>query len=103
MRLTGLSALGHALVSVYLWFPRVASFTVNRTIDSQLGDSVTGLLPIYSLAIDGGDTQACIKCTVKADVSQAFMGTYLAATYSPSLKSMGISMQFNGSSSVFVT
>jgi len=102
MRLTSLGALGYALVSVYLWFPQVASTTVNRTIDDQLGDSVTGLLPIYSPTRDVWDTQACIKCTAKVDVSQAFMGTYLAATYSPDLTSMGISMQFNGSSSVFV-
>ena len=94
MKLAGPVALVYSLITIYL--RPVAAALVNRTIDDQFGDSVTGLLPVYSPAKGVWDNQTCIGCAIKADVTRAFMGTYSAATYNPGLTSMGISMQFSG-------
>ena len=94
MKLAGPVALVYSLITIYL--RPVAAGVVNRTIDDQFGDSVTGILPVYSPAKGVWDNQTCVGCAIKADVTRAFMGTYSAATYNPGLTSMGITMQFSG-------
>ena len=100
MKLAGPVALVYSLFTIYL--QTVAAALVNRTIDDQFGDSVTGVVPVYSPVKGAWNDQTCGGCAIKADVSRAFMQTYSAATYNPSLISMGINIHFSGSSFVTV-
>ncbi|EDR05496.1 uncharacterized protein LACBIDRAFT_329829 [Laccaria bicolor S238N-H82] len=91
-----LSVIGYALTSLYLWQPGLATIIVNRTIDDELGDSVTGLRPVYFPTENVWDDQTCdsSKCSHVPSVAQAVNGTYTAGTHRPTMGLMGISMQF---------
>ena len=106
MKFARLGALGYALINVYLWPPKVAGAIVNRTIDDQVGDSVTGPRPTYSPTHNVWENQngTCSgnNCLINPDASQAFRKTYTAGTYYPGMRSMGISMQFKGKPIRFV-
>ncbi|CAA7270986.1 unnamed protein product [Cyclocybe aegerita] len=92
------------LVLVYLvsvsFNPLVAVALVNRTIDDTYGDLVTGFKPIYfphsPKDSNPWNNQDCHRCAITPDVSRAFSGTYTAATYHPFIKSISITLDFNG-------
>ena len=99
MKLVDLGALGYALVYFCMWPSKIAATRlVNRTIDDQHGDSVTGLQPIYFPSEGVWYTQTCDspRCAIAPSPTRAFNQTYTAGIYRPAVGPMGISMQFNG-------
>ena len=97
MKLMRLGALGYALISIFLWPSKVAAAIVNRTIDDQRGDSVTGSQVTYYPPDVWNDQTCGKKCTIGLDTSQAINGTYTAGTYDPAEQaSIGINMEFTG-------
>ncbi|KAF8912180.1 hypothetical protein CPB84DRAFT_1742791 [Gymnopilus junonius] len=80
-------------------FPSLAAAgnVVNRTIDDTFGDSQTGQRVTYLPATSGvWQDETCMGCKITPDVTQAFKGTYTAATYNPGLGNINITMQFSG-------
>ena len=71
-----------------------AGLTVNRTIDDQLGDAVTGLKPQYSGEWQQG--QSCNKCLIHLDPSHTHNGTWHDATSTPGSTPPTITMHFSG-------
>ncbi|KAF8998269.1 hypothetical protein BDQ17DRAFT_1428557 [Cyathus striatus] len=69
---------------------------VNRTIDDSFGDSQTSQKPLYLPRAGVWDDQTCKTCAINPDPSKAFMKTYTAATYSPDINNISISMGFEG-------
>lgn len=77
---------------------------VNRTIDDQNGDSVSGAKPTYAPSIDpasnwtqGADCTSCFLLPNKViDVSQAFDGTWHDSTYHPGDPDHTIDAAFTG-------
>ena len=97
MNLMRPGALGYALIIICLWPPKVAAAIVNATIDDQRGDSVTGSQVTYYPPDVWNDQTCGKKCSIILDASQAFNGTYIAATYDPAQeRSIGINMEFTG-------
>ncbi|KAJ3980287.1 hypothetical protein F5890DRAFT_1477851 [Lentinula detonsa] len=75
----------------------VSSIGVNRSIDDTLGDSVTGDRPTYLPDTLGvWEDNTCLDCALVPPTSNAFDGTYTAATYNPDLKNISISFAFTG-------
>ena len=71
-----------------------AGLTMNRTIDDQLGDAVTGLKPQYSGEWQQG--QSCNSCLIHLDPSHTHNGTWHDATYTPGSTPPTITMHFSG-------
>ena len=77
---------------------------MNVTVDDQLGDRTTGLLPEY-LPNDGtwhvgSQTEDCPTCKIKPstlDLSQIHEQTWHDATHSPPLTPATVTVHFNGS------
>ncbi|KIK58833.1 hypothetical protein GYMLUDRAFT_60564 [Collybiopsis luxurians FD-317 M1] len=70
---------------------------VNRSIDDTLGDSVTGQRPLFLPSTLGvWEDNTCKECALQPPTSNAFKGTYTAATYNPGLKNMSITFEFTG-------
>jgi len=72
---------------------------VNATIDDELGDSVTGALPVYSPQNVWSRGDECTTCFAKADVQQAFEHTWHDATWyavSGPQAALSITMPFKG-------
>ena len=77
---------------------------MNVTVDDQLGDRTTGLLPEY-LPNDGtwhvgSPTEDCPTCKIKPstlDLSQIHEQTWHDATHSPPLTPATVTVHFNGS------
>ncbi|KAI0640174.1 hypothetical protein C8Q77DRAFT_116628 [Trametes polyzona] len=67
------------LTSTYL----VHALAVNRTIDDQKGDSVTGVVPSYSPIGSWNQGPACTGCFIQLDTSQTFDGTWHDTTHTP--------------------
>ncbi|PIL32411.1 hypothetical protein GSI_05657 [Ganoderma sinense ZZ0214-1] len=92
------------LLSLISSFSPVASELVNVTVDDQLGDRTTGLIPEY-LPNDGtwhvgSPTEVCSACKIKPstlDLSQILDQTWHDATHSPSLTPASVTVHFNGS------
>ncbi|CDO74422.1 hypothetical protein BN946_scf184867.g20 [Trametes cinnabarina] len=63
--------------------PTVLASAVNRTIDDQNGDSVTGVVPSYSPAGDWSQGSTCSGCFIHLDTSQTFQGTWHDTTHTP--------------------
>ncbi|KAI9059940.1 hypothetical protein FKP32DRAFT_1578989, partial [Trametes sanguinea] len=88
--------------AIIILLARASSTTaglVNRTIDDQLGDSVTGAVPSY--APDGGwaAAQNCQTCGIhpgEVDVSKPFEGTWSDSTYHPGQPDRVITAEFAG-------
>ena len=86
------------------FFSPVASGLVNVTVDDQLGDRTTGLIPEY-LPNDGtwhvgSPTEDCPTCKIKPstfDLSQIHEQTWHDATHTPPLTPATITVHFNGS------
>ncbi|KAI5116464.1 hypothetical protein M0805_006724 [Coniferiporia weirii] len=72
----------YLVVSLFVRLELSRGILVNRTIDDQLGDSVTGVLPTY-----GGNNwkqgATCTGCFAQPDPSRAFQGTWHDATWTP--------------------
>lgn len=77
----------------------VSSALVNRTIDDEYGDSVTGVKPTYgpddSYWHQGSTCSAC-HITPFIDKTQSFDGTWHDGTYSPGGPDLTISFSFTG-------
>ncbi|KAM5539937.1 hypothetical protein V8D89_006440 [Ganoderma adspersum] len=87
------------LPSLLLPFP-VSSALVNRTIDDESGDSVTGTKPVYgpddSNYWKQGSTCSGCHITPLIDKTQPFDGTWHDGTYSPGGPDLTISFSFTG-------
>ena len=63
----------------------VRSFAINRTIDDELGDVVTGVKPIYNPASMWNKGTNCSRCNITPhtgmDVNETLDGTWHDATY----------------------
>ncbi|EIW63879.1 uncharacterized protein TRAVEDRAFT_79572, partial [Trametes versicolor FP-101664 SS1] len=78
--------------------------SVNRTIDDEYGDSVTGVKPVYGPSSDptGNWIQGltCVHCTMLPgkviDISQTFNGTWHDSTYHPGNPDHTIDAPFTG-------
>ncbi|KAI0354714.1 hypothetical protein OH77DRAFT_483639 [Trametes cingulata] len=94
------------VVSFFTPLVLVAARSVNRTIDDQNGDSVTGTQPDFwpgpgvdpnSTWIQGID---CVHCSMLphkvVDVSQTFDGTWHDSTYHPGNPDRGLTASFTG-------
>ncbi|PIL32307.1 hypothetical protein GSI_05553 [Ganoderma sinense ZZ0214-1] len=85
-------------------FSPVAPALVNVTVDDQLGDRTTGLIPEY-LPNDGtwhvgSPTEDCPSCKIKPstlNLSQIHEETWHDATHTPPLTPATVTVQFNGS------
>ena len=73
---------------------------VNHTIDDTNGDSVTGVKPTYNPSVAGiwAGPSCGSECVIHPDPSQAFDGTFSAATYKPqnNMTSISIEIPFTG-------
>ncbi|KAF5386634.1 hypothetical protein D9615_001525 [Tricholomella constricta] len=78
-------------------FWRASALVTNRTIDDTTGDVVTGARPVYLPTTSfTWEDATCKRCAITPDPSQAFKGTWTAATYKPELVSMSIELSFRG-------
>ncbi|KAM6500193.1 hypothetical protein JOM56_003207 [Amanita muscaria] len=82
------------LVLLFCW-SSCRAVLVNRFIDDSLGDSVTGFKPIYNPPGSWAD-QTCSSCPIQPDRSLAYAGTWTAATYTPQVQNLSITLQFTG-------
>ncbi|KAH9854312.1 hypothetical protein C2E23DRAFT_726322, partial [Lenzites betulinus] len=106
MRVSSRGRHRHSISLLYLTVlliapPTTHGILVNRTIDDQLGDSVTGKQPVYSPA-DGVWSQGtqCPRCNIKpglVDVEQAFDHTWHDALYRPGNPDVVMTATFSGS------
>ncbi|KAI0829009.1 hypothetical protein BC628DRAFT_1189015 [Trametes gibbosa] len=90
----------HSLIVLSLAIRTVRSLLVNRTIDDQLGDSVTGVQPVY--APEGGWAlgSGCTTCNIHpglVDLAQAFDSTWHDTTHHPGGPEQVIMVEFSGS------
>jgi hypothetical protein len=83
------------LAILFLTIKAVRPQAVNRSIDDGFGDSVTGQMPIF-LSSNSWANQVCKGCAIKPPISDAFEGTYTAATYDPGLDDISITFNFTG-------
>lgn len=87
------------LLAIMAWSlvsPMVA-LPSNRTIDDTFGDPFTGLNVDFFPSTQGvWKTENCSDCALYPNTSQAFMGTYTAATYHPELGSISATLTFEG-------
>ena len=96
---TLLSEPGALFLIFHLWgLPIVLAGIVNRTIDDGLGDSDTlQKVTYFPTTSNVWQNASCTTiCAIQPDISKAFKETYTAATYSPQLDYMSITMKFNG-------
>ncbi|KAJ7464469.1 hypothetical protein FB451DRAFT_1042421 [Mycena latifolia] len=73
----------------------------NRTIDDTNGDSVSGLLPVYSPAANFSSNSNCSTCTVKLDPTLVFDGTWHDSSQVPGGAPVSITLIFHGTA-IFV-
>ncbi|KAI0354713.1 hypothetical protein OH77DRAFT_1404809, partial [Trametes cingulata] len=59
------------------------SLSVNRTIDDEKGDSVSGVVPSYSPIGSWSQGSTCEGCFIHLDPSQTFDGTWHDSTHTP--------------------
>ncbi|KIL56802.1 hypothetical protein M378DRAFT_133674 [Amanita muscaria Koide BX008] len=71
---------------------------VNRTIDSNLGDPVTGFVPIYQPPQNFWVPQLCSECFIRPNPLDAFDGTWNSATYIPGQENVNVTLRFTGTS-----
>ncbi|KAI5115993.1 hypothetical protein M0805_009065 [Coniferiporia weirii] len=90
----------YLLISLFVRLELSRGVLVNRTIDDQFGDSVTGVLPTYGGY--GGSNWAqgatCQKCRAQPDPSSVFQGSWHDTTWSPGDSGEKVmTVNFNGS------
>ncbi|EIW63880.1 uncharacterized protein TRAVEDRAFT_103451, partial [Trametes versicolor FP-101664 SS1] len=83
-----------------------AAILVNRTIDDQYGDIVTGALPTYAPSNQWAYGPSCNSCFIHpgnpyrfgavVDVSQVYNGSWHDTTYHPNLHTPTITVTFVG-------
>jgi hypothetical protein len=73
-----------------------SAILVNRTIDDQFGDPITGTYPTYSPAEDWRPGANCSDCSVRPDVTKAFDGTWHDSTYYPGDAPRTVTVTFSG-------
>ncbi|KAI0327694.1 hypothetical protein GY45DRAFT_1327351 [Cubamyces sp. BRFM 1775] len=76
-----------------------SSAAVNRTIDDELGDSVTGLQPIYSPQADWNQGATCTTCHIGTgliDPTRVFGGTWHDSTTYPDDPPHTVAATFTG-------
>lgn len=86
-----------ALVACLLLPSLVRAQSVDRIIDDEWGDPVTGLKPIYSVNWDYGPTCPTSFCFVRPDQNKTFNGTWHhTMSTAPSTAGHQVSMSFVG-------
>ncbi|PIL31265.1 hypothetical protein GSI_05963 [Ganoderma sinense ZZ0214-1] len=94
-----LTVIGLIILPSLLFPYPVSSALVNRTIDDEYGDSVTGALPVFgpdaSYWHQGSTCSAC-HITPFIDKTQPFDGTWHDGTYNPDGPDLTISFSFTG-------
>ncbi|KAI1786426.1 hypothetical protein LXA43DRAFT_55488 [Ganoderma leucocontextum] len=92
------------LLYLSLSFTPVRSGLVNITVDDQLGDSTTGLIPEYApndgAWVAGSPTENCPTCRITPsilDLTQIHEQTWHDTTYLPSETPVTITVHFTGS------
>ncbi|KAJ7694652.1 hypothetical protein B0H17DRAFT_1199171 [Mycena rosella] len=81
------------------FFVQVALSTstlVNRTIDDTKGDSVSGLLPIYSPPAQFSPNSNCPTCKVRLDPARVFDGTWHDSSQLRDGPPVSVALSFNG-------
>ena len=73
-----------------------SAILVNRTIDDQFGDPITGTYPTYSPADGWQPGAGCSVCAVRPDVFKAFDGTWRDTTYHPGDAPRTVTVTFSG-------
>ncbi|KAM6491679.1 hypothetical protein JOM56_012841, partial [Amanita muscaria] len=74
--------------------PVCRAVLVNRTIDSNLGDPVTGFVLIYQPPQNFWVSQPCSECFIRPDSSKPFDGTWNSATYIPGNEDVNVTLRF---------
>jgi hypothetical protein len=77
---------------------------VNRTIDDQFGDPITGRTPTYSPEDKWMQGATCKVCWARPDKHSAFNGTWHESTYYSTVGGVPhtITISFNGALAVFI-
>ncbi|KAJ6480924.1 hypothetical protein C8R45DRAFT_831846 [Mycena sanguinolenta] len=74
--------------------------TFERTIDDTLGDSESGVLPVYEPAdavlLKPLQNSDCPACTFHPDASSAFQGTWHDSSQLPGGPAVSVSLSFDG-------
>ncbi|KAI8980570.1 hypothetical protein BD414DRAFT_549915 [Trametes punicea] len=86
------------LLPLHVIHPAVAR-AVNRTIDDELGDSVTGLKPVYSPATSWHQGASCTTCNIRpglVNTARVFGGTWHDSTAYPGDAPHTVSLTFEG-------
>src|SRR5262245_3177183 len=95
----------HSYLCAFLFFlsalRSVGGTQINRTIDDQFGDSVTGAKVQYlPTSFNGGlvwkTSSNCGDCAIVPDSSKAFNNTWTSATYYSSLDHISAGFNFQG-------
>lgn len=97
--MTPLFGLSLHLLCLLLQATTAGSTLVNRTIDDQGGDNVTGALPTY-LPSPWNEGQTCFGCHLHPGIiepSQAFNRTWSDTTYRPGSPAQVVQVGFTGS------
>ncbi|KAJ7281950.1 hypothetical protein C8J57DRAFT_1056257 [Mycena rebaudengoi] len=97
--------LFYLLSLLFALFPHAsAATTSNRTIDDEVGDSVSGVKPTYEpLSYWNLQGTSCANCTAKPDASLAFSGTWHDSSSFPGQDPVSCTLSFTGTAiQVFV-
>ncbi|PFH48498.1 hypothetical protein AMATHDRAFT_149790 [Amanita thiersii Skay4041] len=84
------------IVIYFILFNSTFAVLVNRTIDDQLGDEVTGDKPIYQPSDRKVWVPQGTKGGIKPDPKSAFNGTWTAAFYRANSPKISITLEFKG-------
>ncbi|PFH48499.1 hypothetical protein AMATHDRAFT_65347 [Amanita thiersii Skay4041] len=84
------------IVIYFILFSSTPDVLVNRTIDDQLGDEVTGDKPIYQPSDGKVWVPQGIEGGIKADRKVAHNGTWTAASYHGDSSKISITLEFKG-------
>ena len=85
------------LTHLVLVIPTIASL-VNRTIDDEFGDSVTGAVPTYAPQgwLQGQNCTGCSFNSRNVDITQVFNGSWHSAMHIPGNTNFNITASFSG-------
>ena len=85
------------LTHLVLIIPTIASL-VNRTIDDEFGDSVTGVVPTYAPQgwLQGQNCTGCSFNSRNVDISQVFNGSWHSAMHIPGSTDFNVTASFSG-------
>ncbi|KAJ7144948.1 hypothetical protein C8R43DRAFT_891036, partial [Mycena crocata] len=69
---------------------------VNRTIDDQFGDSISGVRPTYSPASSWSPNSSCNGCLLHPDPALAFNHTWHDSSQFPGTSPVSLTLEFVG-------